>query len=521
MGIIKRQSIKQSIVSYLAIVLALISTLFIYSQDTELYGLAQFILNMGILFTTFFALGTNSWTVRFFPIFQTPQSNKHHGFLGLIVFVSLISFLIVSLVIILFKDNIGQFLVLINLDENGLFVTYFYPIIAITFLFLLSNIFSGYISNFGRIVVPQIYTFLLPKIFLPIVFLLAIFQYISVTTFVNGILIYYFVIIVFLLIYLKWLGQLNISLQPSFLRKSLLKQMFTYSLFAGLNSIGATMAFRIDIIMVPTLVDLRSAGIYSIASFIASVIEIPLKSISSIASPIISKSWEENDLENIRKIYQKSSLNLLGAGFFIFILIWFNIHNLLFMTGNPELLTGILVVLFISISKLVNLSSSVDSFIIGHSKYFKFNLITILLLAVCNVALNYCFIKFVFNSSKEEMMIGASVATLISITLFQLAKAIFIWYKFRMQPFSKNTMYLILLAVITGLFGYILSFFSVFDLEAVEGRIPQVVCAIANILVRCLFLAVFYLFFILRFKIVPDYNILWSQSLEKVKQFLT
>ena len=470
------------------------------------------------MLTTFFALGTNSWTVRFFPIFQTPKSNKHHGFLGLVLTVSLISFLIVSLLFTTLKEDIGQFLVLINLDEEGLFITYFYPILIITFLFLVSSILSGYISNFGRVVVPQIYNFLLPKIFLPIVFLLALFQHISVSSFINGILFYYLLILLLLLVYLRWLGQLNISLQPSFLNNSLLRKMFTYSLFAGLNSLGATMAFRIDLIMVPTLVDLRSAGIYSIASLIASVIETPLKSISAIASPIISKSWEENDLENIREIYQKSSLNLLGAGFVIFIVVWFNIKDLLFITGNPEMLTGAIVVLFIGISKLVNLSSSIDSLIIIHSKSFKFNLITILILAISNVALNYYFIKFVFNSSKEEMMIGASVATLISITLFQLAKAIFIWYKFRIQPFSQQTMYLILLAMFAGFLGYLLSYVNIYDLAIIENRIYQIICASVNIMARCLVVVIFYLFFMLRFKIVPDYNILWNQGIERIKK---
>jgi len=42
MGIIQRQSIKNSIVSFAGVLIAVVSTLYIYKLDEEIYGFAHF-----------------------------------------------------------------------------------------------------------------------------------------------------------------------------------------------------------------------------------------------------------------------------------------------------------------------------------------------------------------------------------------------------------------------------------------------------------------------------------------------
>ncbi|HHM20653.1 MAG TPA: hypothetical protein ENJ20_01400, partial [Bacteroidetes bacterium] len=84
MGVIKRQSIKQSIVNYLAVGVAAFSTVFIYPLDKEAYGLAGFVLSTAQFAMPFIILGFNGVSVRFFPQYLADRQ-KEHGFLFFIL----------------------------------------------------------------------------------------------------------------------------------------------------------------------------------------------------------------------------------------------------------------------------------------------------------------------------------------------------------------------------------------------------------------------------------------------------
>ena len=77
--------------------------------------------------------------------------------------------------------------------------------------------------------------------------------------------------------------------------------------------------------------------------------------------------------------------------------------------------------------------------IITYSKYYRFNLIAIGILILLNVSLNILFIK-VFYYGIE----GVAIASLISMLLFNFSKLLFIYQKFRILPFDKSYLKLIL-----------------------------------------------------------------------------
>ena len=85
MGTIVRQSLKASAVGYIAAVVGVINTFFIYTlcfTESEL-GQIRFVQDTAILLSGLFSLGVYNIAVRFFPEFKS--ENKHNGFLGLLL----------------------------------------------------------------------------------------------------------------------------------------------------------------------------------------------------------------------------------------------------------------------------------------------------------------------------------------------------------------------------------------------------------------------------------------------------
>jgi O-antigen/teichoic acid export membrane protein len=90
---------------------------------------------------------------------------------------------------------------------------------------------------------------------------------------------------------------------------------------------------------------------------------------------------------------------------------------------------GAYVVLLIGGTKLVDMIFGPSSEIIVLSKYYWFNIIVVSILAISGLILNYILIP-------QFGIMGAAIATAISIILFNCIKYLFIFIKLRIQPFN-------------------------------------------------------------------------------------
>ena len=494
MGIIKRQGIKQSVVSYAGMVLGVLSTLLIYTHSTEAYGLFRLLYDAAYLVSPFILLGFHSVTVRFFPTFKDP-GNGHNGFLFFLLSVAAFGFIIFIAALPAIR-----WLLLEQLfkGRSDLFQTHFNYIVPLAFLIVYIKVFVQYISNFQRIVVPAIFEQLLIKITLPLLILLYIYQWITIEGMVNGVVLSYLVALIGLVTYTWWLGELNLRPNLKFIKRPLAKEISVYASYGILAMLSGQLAFKIDTLMVGGLIDVRHAGIYTIAATLTEVIIKPSRAIFGIAGPIIAKSWEENDMEEIKMIYQKSSLNLLIVGIFIFLGVWLSIEALFsLMPNTEELLVGKYVILFLGMARLVDMATSVNNEILNYSKYFRFSLYAMLLLAVFNIICNLIFIP-------KFHLVGAAMATLLSGFLFNLVKLLFIKWKFEIQPFSRATLKTLGVALVAYAMAYI---------------IPSLPHPLLDILVRSSVFAVIYGTLILKLNISPDINDLVQQGMTRVNKF--
>ncbi len=497
MGVIQRQATKLTAVNYVGAAIAAVSTIFIYPLDKELYGLWLTLIGMAYFFIPYANLGIRGLAIRFFPQFQNPEQD-HHNFLFFLLVSALVCYLLFLGILNLFWDPALRGLESLGFNTELLQI-YFIPILILILLLLLNTLLTAYISNFQRIVVPGIIEQFWPKIAIPILVLLGWSGILTFSQYVWGILIMETISLAALLFYLARLGELRLRPSSLIFRSGKLREMATYALYGTLGNLGSIFAFRIDHIMISLLANVASTGIYGIAQFIGNSIEMPTRSIYAISSPIIAKAWKENDVEEIRNLYHKSSLNLLLLGLPLFGMILLSLDDLFRLTADYESLKAAAwVVYLIGLGKLVDMACSVNGQIIGYSRYFRFNLIAVLLLAGINVVLNYRFIP-------QMGIVGAAWASFIAISVFNILRSLFVFIVWRMQPFSWQTLVALLVAALA---------------TALAWLIPDTGLPVVDILQNSLIVAGLYVPLVLGLRLSREVNDLvakWTRRLFKAR----
>jgi len=430
MGIIIRQSIKSSIATYFGTGIGVLSSIFIYpasAASLALYGTIQFIIDAAALLANFGSMGVNALTIKFFPEFEDKE-RQNHGFLGILILLSILGMLISGLLVFFLRAPLMQFGAWLDISSD-LFKTHTIGILAITFCTIFINLGINYTSNYKRIVVPKMIQDLGLKITLPIFILAFTWQLLEATQVEYLMVGVFFLILICIFLYLVYLGGLDWKANFSRINKGLAKRMGVFAAYGILSGVSGLLMLRIDSIMVATMISEEANGIYKISSLIILTMAIPMNAIIKISDPIISRAWKDQNLKEIGELYRKSSTTLLVAGMFIFLGIWVSVEELFRLTGNFEaMILGRYVILFIGLGKLFDLMSGINGSIIILSKYFRFHLITVMVLAVANIILNIILIP-------KYQIAGAALATMISLMLYNLVKFVFIWWKFKMQPF--------------------------------------------------------------------------------------
>ena len=485
MGVIQRQGIKQTLITFFGIAIGAVNVLFIYPRFllAEQWGFIQIILSASKIFLPFIMMGSMYMIVRFFPEFKD-EKNGHHGYLPFVLSWIFVGFSIFLGLFIFFQEEI--FSLSSKEADKQMVAQYGFYLLPILLFLAIGTTLTKYISNFQRIVVPAIFNDIFVKVGLPALCILLGFDIINFENLLQGIGWIYLIIVVALLIYTKNLGQLYLKPDFSKLTKEKLKPIFIYSGYGLLGGLGTTIIPFIDTIMVGALIDFESSAIYTIPNFISNAIDAPRKALSSIAAPLIAESWKKNDLPHIKMLYQKTSLNQLIVGVLLFLLAWScidDIYNLI--PAGPKKETyeaGKYVVLILGLSKVLDMATGVNSEIIGYSRYFRFNFYAILILTVFAIISNWLLIP-IYGIE------GAAMATFLSFGIFNLSKFLFLWFKLNLQPFSIKTIHVLLF----GGLAYLAA-----------SQIPDSGWIIPNIILKCLVIGIIFGGSMLYFRVSED-----------------
>jgi O-antigen/teichoic acid export membrane protein len=445
MGVVIRQSFKSTIAAYIGVAIGAFNLLWLFPKflSKEEIGLMRVVLDVALVFAALAQIGTTNISDRFFSFFKD-EEKKHQGFFLLLLVYPLAGFFLISIVYLSLQD----LWIKAYEEHSALLLEYIIEILPLAFLIMYMNILEAYCRVHFRIVVPGIVREVFLRICQSVIVILYFLKFITLDGLINLIILSYFIAVILLFSYIKNLNKLFINRGKVFRDKKLLKEMVTFGLFIFLGGASGMLATKIDIIMLSFMKDIGNAGVYTIAFFIGTIIEVPRRMISQIATPLISQAWKNNDLSSLRQVYQKTSLNQFIIGAFLFLLIWMNVDDILNLIPNSQTyIEGKYVILIIGLGRLADMVTGVNTEIILNSPHYKFNFILIIFSAFLLIALNYFLIP-VFG------MNGAALSILIILAGSNIVKYLFLLLKFRMQPFSVQTFYILLLGLTTYLIVY-------------------------------------------------------------------
>jgi O-antigen/teichoic acid export membrane protein len=230
----------------------------------------------------------------------------------------------------------------------------------------------------------------------------------------------------------------------------MVKEIITYGLFVILGGVGAAVSTNIGILMLGAMIGLHSTAIFTISFYLGNIIDVPRGALSRIASPYIADSWHKGKTDLINSLYKKSAINQMVVGVLIFLLIWLNIDAVFaLMPKGAIYASGKWIVFFVGLAKVVDMSTGINTEILINSEKYKFNFVLVISFTLVVIFLNYLLIP-------TYAMIGAAVALFASFVYFNLAKFLYLYFEFKMQPFSFNFLKVIVSGLIIFLaFSYL------------------------------------------------------------------
>jgi O-antigen/teichoic acid export membrane protein len=439
MGIVIRQSIRTVAVTYFGIALGFVNTLWFYPLvlSKEEIGLTRTLISVGVLLATFASLGTGTIPVKFFPYFKD-KAKQHSGFLFFLLVLGAAGFTLFLIAFVLFQSTFVR----VFSAEAPLLVRYMYYLVPLTAIMITTTIFESYLTVQQMPVVPSFIREVLIRFSFTCGLLAIAAHWIGFPVFVSMIIVTYGLGLAALIGYTAYKHCLFLAPNFTIFKSRYLKSVAVFGGFVILGNASGSLIATIDGLMLSAYKGLGSTGIYTIAFFVATVIEIPKRSLSQVVIPMVAEANKNKDVPKLEELYKKSSINQLIIGGLIFLGIWCNIDNIYRLIPNGAIYSqGKWVVFYIGLAKIFDMVTSINGEIIGTSKYYRMDLFFLFLLGAFGIFTNWVFIPILG-------MTGAAVATALSVFLFNTIRFIYILIKFRIHPFSFNTIKIFVLAAL-------------------------------------------------------------------------
>ena len=162
MGVVIKQSIKGTIVTYIGVAIGAFTTLVILTRflTTEEVGLTRVLIEAATLLSSLAQLGTSSSILRFYPFFKNSEK-KDNGFFFWTVIIPLVGFMIFGLTYIILRIPITDYFS----EKSQLFNNYFYFIVPLAFCLMYMTVFETNANVLMRIVVQKFVWEILVRIF--------------------------------------------------------------------------------------------------------------------------------------------------------------------------------------------------------------------------------------------------------------------------------------------------------------------------------------------------------------------
>ena len=449
MGIIAKQSIQGTIVTYLGVAVGFVTTFFVLTRflSAEEIGLARVLIDAATLFIGLAQLGTSSSIIRFYPHFKAKGEkqeergkNTEHGFFFWTMIIPMVGFSLFTAIYCACYTPLSQWFG----EKSPLFVEYYYMVIPMAFFMLYQTIFETNANVRMHIVIPRAVRELITRIGLLIVYLLYAFECLDINGYVIALCVVYAVAMLCNMGYLFSLGEISLRPDMQFLRqnRSLIRQYVLYTGFLLISAVASVLAPTLSSFFITAEMGLSFTGIFAIATYIAVMVSIPYRSMTAIASPQLATAIKENNQHETAHLMQQVSSTLLLIGGMILCVIWLNIDLIFHILPNGETYASARqVVLMLGTSQLIIAVCSFTSSALNYSRFYAFSLLFSFILTALSIMLNNLLIP-------HFGMNGAAISNLLAYGIYFLLIVLTVRFTLHTPTFTRQHLKIVLLIIV-------------------------------------------------------------------------
>ena len=443
MGIVLNQSLKNTVITYIGFGIGGVNTIYLYPVflGATFYGLTNYVTSCANVVMPLFAIGMQNTLVKFYSQYQTEEEKSR--FLSFTVLFPLLLIIPMLIIGLFFYDEILFFLSKKNpIVKNFIWLIPFIGVCLAYFEIFyawlrvhMHSVFGNFIKEVGL------------RLFSLLLLIGVYYDILTVEGFVYATAGLYFLALLVTMLYAFSIQKPDFQ----FVKPAKTKEILTYTFYIILSGSVANLLLDGDKIMLNQYMVIDNIAFYSIATFIALVISVPSRAMHQIVYPITARLMHENKQQELNNLYKKTSINLQVVGGLVMLGIFVNINKLYDMPQLHDYKEGLMVVFMIGLSKYFELILGNNNAIIFNTKYYKTVLFLGVFLVIIAIGLNAIFIPI-------YGIIGSAFATLLSITIYSLAKLLFVVKRLQLYPFTKQTVYSLVVTFILFIAFYFWEF---------------------------------------------------------------
>ncbi|AVM54611.1 lipopolysaccharide biosynthesis protein [Capnocytophaga sp. oral taxon 864] len=433
MGIVLRQSFKNVLATYLGFAIGAQNTLFLFTYflSKAQYGLVSYVTSTATILSPLIAFGVNNTLVRYYTAYRDKKEQAQFNLM--LCFLPLLIIVPATFVGVIGYEQIVQWLSTKNEEVRDY-----------VFLIFLTSVAMAYFEiayAWTRVQLKTVFGNFLKEVFHRVgvmLLLLAIYlQLIDFRQLMWGVFWVYALRMLLMFIFAFYVRR------PQFawgLPKNK-KEVFLYSLFVILSGSVASVLMDIDKFMLNQYLPIGEIAVYNVAIFTATVIAIPYRSMYQIVSPLTAQFMNQSKPKELSDLYKRSTVNTYFVSMVICVLIIVNAQQCYALLPDKDYSTGLTVLVIISVVKLSDALVGFNNAVLLNSPYYRTVLFLGVFLVIGTVLMNMWLIPLYGIN-------GAGLATLIAFSSYNLLKSVFVYRKYNLQPFYKETLQTTLFGIV-------------------------------------------------------------------------
>ncbi|MFM7672871.1 MAG: lipopolysaccharide biosynthesis protein [Bacteroidota bacterium] len=437
---IRRQSLISSAVIYVGFVVGLLNIYLFTKQgifQKEEFGLYNAFIAVALMMSAFSGLAMPVYLIKFFPYYRAHCPERKNEQFSLALITSLAGFGLVALF-----GWLGKGLVVQKYGTNAPdLITYYGWLFPLGLGMTLYALLESWAWNFQRSVLTNLLKELIWRLYITALILALYFDWIDFAGFVQAFSMSYLFISLILLSYLLYTGKLYFHFRISRLTKRMRGIIIRLCLFIFFGMTILQLALVFDSLVISSVLQgaLAQLAVYSLAQNMAAVIQAPQRGLVSASIPPLALAWKEKNMNEIQRIYQRSSINQLIFATALLALFALDFQEGIEAVGlQSSYLAAFPVILLLGTARLVDMGTGLNTQIIQTSTKWRFELWSGIALLIVTLPSSYWL-------TKSCGIIGTAIAQLIAITSYNLIRIIFLWKQFSLFPFTRQTPWVLLL----------------------------------------------------------------------------